>query len=305
MNLPPAPAAELPELVRFQALRQFTTISADWPLDFVPLQSGEAESSSVLAAAISPDLVKQICTTCQASELTPKRLVLRPFAAASLLRRSAPGGPPRLMVDILTDEADLSVLDGEQLVLMRTVRLPAAHANDEDDAGVTQRRALIGQIRRTIAAAQNQMRSKRVELIVVCGDGRDQAALKEQLEAELDYQVQAFDPFQRVRQARSLTAPDHTGRFTPLIGMLLDEADGSAHAIDFLHPRKKPEPPNRRRQHALMGTAAAAVCLAAALLLWLHIRGQDEQIAELTAQSNSLSEQVSQAQGLIKRPGAD
>src|SRR5688500_17758540 len=40
LSLPPAPEEELPELVRFQALRQFTTIGEDWPLDFVRLNTG-------------------------------------------------------------------------------------------------------------------------------------------------------------------------------------------------------------------------------------------------------------------------
>ncbi|MCH8924124.1 MAG: hypothetical protein IIA67_13375 [Planctomycetes bacterium] len=37
LSLPPAPEEELPDLVRFQALREFTTLDEDWPLDFVVL----------------------------------------------------------------------------------------------------------------------------------------------------------------------------------------------------------------------------------------------------------------------------
>src|SRR5436190_15293228 len=37
MTLPPAPADELPEMVRFQAEREFTALGADAALDFIPL----------------------------------------------------------------------------------------------------------------------------------------------------------------------------------------------------------------------------------------------------------------------------
>src|SRR5262249_40970287 len=37
LSTPPVPEEELPDIVRFQAVRQFTTLGEDWPLDFVPL----------------------------------------------------------------------------------------------------------------------------------------------------------------------------------------------------------------------------------------------------------------------------
>jgi hypothetical protein len=41
--------------------------------------------------------------------------------------------------------------------------------------------------------------------------------------------------------------------------MLLDEVRGGEHAIDFLHPRKPPQPKNRRRPLAMAGALIAAV----------------------------------------------
>src|SRR5262245_65905776 len=60
LTLPPAPPDELPELVRFQAEREFNTLTDEWPLDFLPIP-GETEGAlTVLAAAISPELVAEI-----------------------------------------------------------------------------------------------------------------------------------------------------------------------------------------------------------------------------------------------------
>ena len=57
----------------------------------------------------------EIEVTCQSANLTPERLVLRPCAAASLLSRMHPADESklRLLVDLLADEADLTVLAGD------------------------------------------------------------------------------------------------------------------------------------------------------------------------------------------------
>ena len=59
MSLPPAPDDELPDMVRFQAMRDFTQLSDDTPLDFIPLPGEDAEHRNVLAAAISNELLSR------------------------------------------------------------------------------------------------------------------------------------------------------------------------------------------------------------------------------------------------------
>src|SRR6188472_1408962 len=52
LSTPPVPEEELPEVVRFQAVRSFTTFGDEWPLDFVPLEPNADGGMNVLAAAI-------------------------------------------------------------------------------------------------------------------------------------------------------------------------------------------------------------------------------------------------------------
>lgn len=291
LTLPPAPPEELPDLVRFQSTKQFTTAAENWPLDFVPLAQ-EAESQTVLAAAISPDLVGQIRQTCATAHLEPQRLVLRPFAAASLLRRRGQDSRCTLMVDPLTDEADLTVLVDGQVGFVRTVRLPVATDNDEFS------RALSGEIRRTIGAASNQLRGQRVERIVICGTTSDHSALQAQLTQQTSLEVTCFDPLGAIPLASEMqsTLPVRGGRFAPLIGMLMDEAANEPHGIDFLNPRKRPEPVNHRRRNLLLGAVAAAIVL---LLAYWQYRQFDDlglEIADLKKQSLELDKTLKQLQ---------
>jgi Tfp pilus assembly PilM family ATPase len=300
LTLPACPEDEQPEMVRFQALRQFSGIGEDWPLDFVPLETGNEDTLTVLAAAISPEMVQHIRATCEAGEMTPRHLVLRPFAAASLLKRHDRTSlqPCRLMVDLLRDEADLTVLVGQQVALVRTVRLAAT-----DDVNA-QSRALLGEIRRTIAAAHNQLRDQRVEKVVICGTGSGQETIQGLVQRELGQDVDLFDPFADLRLESDLAAsrPEYPGRFAPLLGMLLDEVHNSAHQIDFLHPRKKAAAPNKNRRNILIGATAAVLLLAIVFMVWSQSAAIDRDIETLTEQLNSQKETVQAAE--VKRAHA-
>jgi Tfp pilus assembly PilM family ATPase len=126
LSLPPAPDDELADLVRFQSLREFHSIGDDWPLDYIPMAGPPDAPRKVLAAAVSPELVDQIRQTCLRAKITPERLVLRSCAAASLLARARWESVARvkLLVDLLAEEADLTVLIDNEVVFLRTVRLP-------------------------------------------------------------------------------------------------------------------------------------------------------------------------------------
>jgi Tfp pilus assembly PilM family ATPase len=278
LSTPPVPEEELPEVVRFQAVRQFTTLGDDWPLDFVPLAPNADGGMNVLAAAISPDLLEQIRKACSAAGITVGRLVLRPFAAASLLKDHFNDGRCRMIVDLLRDDADLTVLIGSQVIFPRTVRLPVT--SEADVLG----RTLLAEGRRTMIAAQNQLGGRRVEEVVIFGDGQHHTALKQLLEKELTIEVRLIDPFEKVEWADPRVGkPEYPGTFAPLLGMLLDEAAGAAPVVDFLHPRKRPPPPDQKRRFIYAGVAAAAVVLLALGVMQWRLWSLDSQIRTLQA----------------------
>lgn len=276
LTTPPAPPEELPDMVRFQAMRQFTALGDEWPLDFVTLGTQADGGTNVLAASISTEVLKQIRAVCAAANLECKRMVLRPFAAASLIQEKAADGRCRMLVDVLSNDADLTVLIGPQAVFPRTAKLPTG-----DDDVVS--RALVGEVRRTIIAAQNQLGGRRVDQVIILGDGRHHVALRSLLKDELQLEVEVLDPLSAVElsdEARR-EQPDVAGPFAPLIGMLIDEAAERAPAIDFLHPRRRPEPPNHRKLYSLIGGVAAAVALLLFGLVWYQLSSLDGKFKRL------------------------
>ncbi len=301
LSLPLAPPEEIPDLVRFQAMQAFTSIGEDWPLDYVELDAHE-ESLNVLAAVVSPKQVEQIQSVCAASELQTRCLVLRPFAAVSLLRRCDSMDVFRgsLIVDLLPDGVDLTAVSKGQVVFMRSVRLPA-----QGDAQA-QAKALVGELRRTIGAAQNQMGGGSIEQIIICGGEAEHKVLHQTVSDALTLDVVSFDPFEAVRVARPLKSnmPDNAGRFAPLLGMLTCHVTGTGHLLDFLNPRKRPKPPSTKRRNLALAAAVVAVAAVGAFLILYQKSKMDSEIAALREQSMLLTEAVDKAKQLTQKADA-
>jgi Tfp pilus assembly PilM family ATPase len=281
LSLPPVPDEELPDMVRLQAMREFHSLAENWPLDFSAISDGNSESRSVLAAAMSPELFGQFEQVCQSAGAKAARMVLRPCAAASLfLRRpESTAEPVRLLVDLLNEEADLTVLVNRDAVFLRTARLPAAALSDPESC-----RPLVAEIRRTLAAAQNQLVGRKVEAIYVCGSPTEHASMISRLEQELSLPTRLFDPLAglQVDSALKKDLPANLGRYAPLLGMLADEIQQVQHGMDFLHPRRKPEPPSQRNRYAVYGLALCAVLLLGVFMIWQRLAALDAEIAKLS-----------------------
>ncbi len=303
LTLPAAPDEELPDLVRFQAQSEFNALTDEWALDFLPLSGADGEGAprQVLAAAVAPEVMRQIQTACDKAELRLRRVVLRPCAAASLVLRQESADRTQLLVDLLRDEADLTVLAGRQVVLLRSARLPG-----DVGAGQEALRPLLGEIRRTMAAAHNQLGGEKVSRLLVCGRGSEDAALAQRLAAELGLPAELFDPFSACPLSRQLQAqlPEHAGRFAPLVGMLLDEAEGVSPAFDFLHPRRRPPPPTKRKQYLGIAAAVLLVALGTWAFILHKLRSLDGEIADLVQQSAQADKAVERARQIEERADA-
>jgi Tfp pilus assembly PilM family ATPase len=283
-GLPPAPDDELPEMVRFQAPREFTNWGEGWPLDYVALLGAPDQPRTVLAATMSPDVVKQITETCQVAGIKPEHLVLRASAAASLLTRAkkVSGTEPQLLIDLLADELDLTVTIGGRVVFTRTARLPNDTLATADFA-----KPLVSEVRRTLAAAQNQLGGQKVERVWLCAGSDEQQELARNLTESLNLPTELFDPFAELPGANRLemSRGSHRGRFAPVLGMLLDAGAGEPHAIDFLKPKRRTEKPSQRPRVLAYAAVAAGLLGIAGGGYWYHLRMLDKQIADLTNQN--------------------
>ena len=283
MNLPPAPAEELPDMVRFQAMREFSSLSDSSPLDFLPLGDAGNEPGEVMAAAIPAELANHVeaAVTEQGHEL--HRATMRPCAAASLaMRRQADAAHGvTLIIAQQADSAELIVTRSGTVVFTRSFRLPANwHPGETGEP-------MLGEVRRTIAAAQNQLGGARVERIVYFGTANEHAALCERLEDRTKLSVTLIDPTEGISIAGE--SPAQPERFAALLGMLQDEAHDVAPVLDFQNPRQKPAPESNRRLHVLLMATAATIVFAGFSLVYWTLSNKQAEIDELQGTINLLS----------------
>lgn len=290
LTVPPVPDADLPELVRLQAMREAGFLGDDAVLDFVPLTEDETVPRHVDAVAISADHLAAIQQTCTAAGWTPDRLLVRPYAAASAFRRLAPQAEEVvLLAEIAPTTAEILVLVGPRVLISRSVRLPLG-----EQEGTT---GLLAELRRTLVAVANQAGGNAVEAIYLCGSQAEHASTIEQLADELKLPVQAFDPLAGLNTTRELAAdmPSNSGRLLPLVGILLDEATRTKPAIDLLEPRRVPQPIDRRLIAGLVASVVATIVLVGGFVAWSKFSAADEVNDRLAAESKKLDELVKRA----------
>ncbi len=290
LQLPPAPDEDLPELVRFQATREFNELDDQWLLDFIPIDGSADSPRTVLATAIAPAVLARIEAVCAHAGLKMRRLLLRPCEAALLLEgeKSIPRGQVVLLVNSLGVEADLTAVVDGTAVFLRTTRISS------DPPPLP---AVLAEIRLTMAAASNQLGGRKIESIVLCGEHQPQLDLARAIEAELEIHVELFDPLGGVKLGRALveSPPEHPGRFASLVGMLLAELKPSSHAVDFLHPRRRAIAPDPRKKWLIAAAAAAAL-----LLAWIIYTRVDHywlvnSVDELAQTSKDLDDSIDRA----------
>lgn len=291
-TLPPAKDAELPELVAHQALRESPLAGDDASVDFTPATADPTEPRQVIAAVLGPQQLRRIHDICTAVGVRPRRIVLRALAAASLYTHLPSEGQEALVVvNVLADEADLTVLADGRPVFLRTVRLPAGL----DEEGTAAR--LAGEIHRTLLVAQQgPLAGRGVDRLVLFGGREEHPLLAARLEEELSLPLTVLDPFKATGLSGSLM-PEQPGRFAGLLGALGDEAAGRPPAMDFLHPKRPPKPIDRRRP------ILAAVALVLVALAGIGYSTYS-QIAKLDEANQELADQLNDLNALLKKAAA-
>jgi Tfp pilus assembly PilM family ATPase len=278
LSLPPAPPDELPDLVRFQAEREFTALGNDAALDFVPI-SGDAQTpNQVLALALSPAGMIEAREVCESLAVEPDRIEVRGCAAAAFAGRASgiAANQVALIVNPLVEEADLVVQADDKVILLRTVRLPDPSQTEG------RQRALIGEIRRTIAAVRQQLTDRQVDKVIICGNeasiGRSSS-----LAEDLKVNVALIDPLAQTPAGLSSKGvpADSLGRFAALLGMAVSEMERRPPIVDFANVRRRVETRRFSRVHILAAAAAAAAVLWFAAHLWQQISEPARELAEL------------------------
>jgi hypothetical protein len=281
VSVPPAPADELPDLVRFQARNVFASMNEHWLLDYVPFENAD-EEPRVLAIAIPPTLKEQCLAVAEAAGLKLKRILFRPYAFCDLFESRLSDEKKRLLIHPNEKQVDFTITDGDQLIATRSVNA----AGDQDHGKLAGQ--MVSEARRTIASTRSALGGHNLDQILIGADKKDFAELEEFLSSQLDIPVVFCDPMRSVNPSNLVAPrPKHPELYAPLIGGLVREYSGDKPRVDFLHPRK-PVVKKRDYRKTLLAASAVAVLLLGGLIVgWNILASQSAEIDRLQTQLNN------------------
>ena len=301
LAVPDVGADEIPDLVRYQALQNFSALGADWPLDFVTLPK-TASGTHVLAGAISPDRLKAVELLCEQIECPLEGIVLRPCATAVLVNEvfPPPVGEGLLVLETQAGVDDMFVMIGPKAVLMRSVRLPEVTASDAVE-GNSIHAMVIGEARRTIAAATSMQPGLRITRAVICGEGPSQIELSDAIREQCDLHVDCVKDWSgaRIHKTLSEDSLQDPTRYLPLIGMVTSELAKVDSVIDFRRPRQRPPAKDNKQMFQVVALLAALLFIAGFFGVRWMLGERDKQLAYLQRQINQQEQPVADADTLI------
>ena len=276
LSVPPVPDDELPDIVRFQANREFTSVSEGWLIDFISLPSSPNGQRRVLAGAISPQVAAQIRGACDTAGLNLKKVILRPFASGSLLSKAGMLQEDCVLIEMLGDAVDLTVYAQGELQLTRSIRL-SAEASEE---------ALIKQmqmeLKRTLTSFQNQQHDAAIKRVILMAPESLAESLEKELAEGTGLQCLLVDPwsvFKNIGSAKRQVPADSEQLGAVLGGLCTPAGDFSE--IDFVNPTRPPAPPSNRRRNVLIAATAATLLASVGGLYWVQSSQLDAQLTQL------------------------
>jgi len=286
-KLPPCKETEIPLLLKNQVLREVSGSTELDPFDYLVLESS-SEGHRVLALTISWAFRKSLLRTFRSLGYPPLSVGFRAGNAAELVLRNPTllgddPSEPRLVVDIVGNDVDLILVASEQIVALRSFRLPAEH----------RQKNLADEIERTLTIGLEGATPLPIRHVVLFGDGTE-TKLQYHL-SQSGLEVQFLNPFtlpnvSLSKEAATKDVPD-SEKFAPLIGSLLVQAQKVKPVIDFLHPKESPKPPNYARPILLGLVLLGIICFG--LYYWNQtvIAGLEEQLAKVKAEHQQAADE--------------
>lgn len=249
---------DLPDVIRFQAQRQFANMTEAWTLDYVVLPpSAGSEMQTALVAAVSPAQLAEIESACTSAGLQASRIALRPLQMAQM---AVDGGlissSGQSMIVCVSDEVtDILVLRDGKVVQVRATKLPS-----EPDQVPS---ALQGEIRRSLLAVSSEMDGKPIDSVLFIATTERAAALSNIVQQTLPAKVVNFHPETLLPDRSSALAEVAACRLVAMAGSLTLPTTDKSSVIDFKNPKKRPPKKRDSRKYLLYGGAAAALAIAA------------------------------------------
>ncbi len=298
LSIPRIDADELPDVIRFQAQRQLTSMTDNWSLDYVmlPHVAGQ-EMQTALVGGVSPAHLAELDRACTSAGLQATRILLRPIEIARFVIQSGKleSAGATMIICIAEQSAELLILRDGHVVQIRGTRL-----STEPEHVAT---SLKGEIRRSLMAASPQLGDTSLTGVLLIST----SAVADQLDGVISEAAGAavshIDPVlilpSSIAERESL-ASKVPHRLAAIAGAIASETAEKQSLVDFRNPKKRPPKKKNTGRYLLYG-GVAGLCLMAGLVWWISKNRQmDQEIAFYKSQIAEKKEILELAESKVK-----
>ena len=295
IRYPEVPPAEVPFVVRFQAIKELTFPAEEGVIDYslvsIPWPSGERRA---LANALRKELLTAYTKLCQSAGLRLQAVTPRPYGLAASWQAWAAvaheddAEAVAVFAPLGDGSGELCVIRKGELLLSRAVSAPTESADSLP---------LLPELRRSLVAYAGQYPHHPVRRLFIAG--RLPGGSNEAVGTALRLPVASFDPLPGVPPTE--VPPEQRGAFAGAYGLLC------AHArppVNFLAPKEPDPTADRRKRFRVAGLAAAAVLLlliSGGVFYGVESAAREDRIAALRASNANLQKQITAQAEMEKR----
>jgi Tfp pilus assembly PilM family ATPase len=301
LDLPDAPANEVPDMVRLQAATKSTVPLDQLLLDYLPLPSDtDSDGQQVLMTTVPEAQIAPVKQILEAAGLELMSIGISPVFVAELAmraQRQMEGSADHLslLVSRHNQRVEISMMRQGHLLFSHSTQVHGGDASSDD-------RAIVAEINRARLSLQGILEGTEIARVWVLGAENETAGLCDLIRERLECDVQPLDPFDSIdAKGKALADLEQRSGFSSPIGMLLSHGGGAIPSVDFLNPRRKQIPRDTRKLKAAL--AAAAVFLVAATgygWYWNALAGLDAQIESARKIHAKLNTTIQQGQPTLQ-----
>ncbi len=295
LEIPEVPLDEVPEIVQLQTATRSSVPLNQLLLDYLLLPAREGKvTREVLVASIAKQTHEQVINTFQSMGLEITATGISSVNAVVWISHIKPAvmDAPALIVNLVETNLEMT------LVLQRQISFTSSTAMGSTDPVIVDQ-TIQTEINRFLLSRSSQLGSEKINQILLIGGRPDCAAL---LQERLQCAVEVINPLQQEQFSQEppeeITSP---GVLAGPLGILYSLQQKHLDIIDFLHPHKAEQKPDRRKLQIGLGLAGTVLIFLTALYLTHQsVSDLDEQIADRQKIQRDLDELLKRGQPTLE-----
>ena len=297
IEIPDVPLDEIPEIVRFQTATKSSVPLGQLMLDYLlmPVQEGKT-TREVLVVSIGKDLHDKALKTFQSMGLEVASTGLSSVSAAEWVAHTTTGDleSPTLILNPTDGYLEMSLIQARRLLFTNSVPVPVS---DGDVSNQT----IQTELKRFLMARSAQLAGQSIRAITLIGDEAQQQLLMQGLQEQYQCPVEVLNPLASVATAENSETSPLPGTVAGPLGLVSARQHKRLETVDFLHPHKAEEKPDRRKLQIALGVGGLALIVLTALFLThQRVTELEEEIAGRQKVQRDLDELLKRGQPTLE-----